>query len=285
MPSALGRHPTVQVNDAALSAPEPLPPAHMPLLRGRRPLKRWRYVGVFAPELMLCLGSVQVGPARQSFWALWDRDRRVLHERTHLLRHAALELAPGRARLAEGGVELELELDERRPAVEVVCRHGEGYVWTRKQGAARARGTLSVDGHAQSVDAPAIIDDTAGYHARVTSWWWAAGVGRARDGRELAWNLVSGVNDPPNGSERAIWVDGHPHETGPARFSPAFDEIALDDGAQLRFATEAVRARRENMLLVRSDYRQPFGRFSGTLPGGIELAEGLGVVERHSARW
>ena len=34
-----------------------------------------------------------------------------------------------------------------------------------------------------------------------------------------------------------------------------------------------------------SDYRQPFGTFTGTLGGGVELAEGFGVMERHTARW
>ncbi len=57
----------------------------MRLFRGARPLKRWRYVGVFAEELMACAAIVQVGPARQSFWALLDRSTGGLRERTRLL--------------------------------------------------------------------------------------------------------------------------------------------------------------------------------------------------------
>ena len=38
----------------------PLPPVRMPSRRGTRPLKRWRYVGVYGPELMLCVGSARV---------------------------------------------------------------------------------------------------------------------------------------------------------------------------------------------------------------------------------
>ena len=41
----------------------------------------------------------------------------------------------------------------------------------------------------------------------------------------------------------------------------------------------------ENLLIVRSRYRQPFGTFAGALPGGIELAAGVGVMERHEALW
>jgi hypothetical protein len=51
-----------------------------------------------------------------------------------------------------------------------------------------------------------------------------------------------------------------------------------------------VRERRENLLVVRSEYRQPFGTFAGELPGfagqaPIVLAEGWGVMEQHSALW
>ncbi len=41
----------------------PLPPGRMPMLRGGRPLKRWRYVGVFGPEVMLCAGRRASGRA------------------------------------------------------------------------------------------------------------------------------------------------------------------------------------------------------------------------------
>ncbi len=62
----------------------PLPPAPMPSHDGARPLKAWRYVGVYGPELMLCLGAVRIGRARQTFWAVWDRARGRLLERTTL---------------------------------------------------------------------------------------------------------------------------------------------------------------------------------------------------------
>jgi hypothetical protein len=54
---------------------------------------------------------------------------------------------------------------------------------------------------------------------------------------------------------------------------------------ELRFSAEAERARRENLLLVRSSYRQPFGTFAGRLPDGSELAQGYGVMESHEAWW
>jgi hypothetical protein len=75
-------------------------------------------------------------------------------------------------------------------------------------------------------------------------------------------------------------VDGEPVESGPSAF--AADLSGVDE---LRFSSEAVRESNDNLLLVRSRYRQPFGTFSGLLPGGIELAEGYGVMEEHDVWW
>jgi hypothetical protein len=260
--------------------------ARMSLFRGGRPLKRWRYVGVFCEELMACAAFVQVGPARQGFWAVFSRGEGRLRERTRLLpRRGAIELAPGRLRVREDGVLLDLLLHEQT-GIEAVCPHGRQKVWTRKQAGIPARGTLSLDGGPpREIEALAVIDDTAGYHARRTEWRWSAGVGESPEGVPLAWNLVSGVNDPPTGSERAVWVAGEPHEVPPVTFASDLSKITCEDSSELRFVAEAERSRSENLLIFRSDYRAPFGTFAGTLPGEIALARGLGVSEHHRARW
>ena len=108
----------------------------MPARHGLRPLKAWRYVGVFGPELMLCVAAVRIGPARQCFWAVWDRTSRRLHERTRL-GAGRVRLTPGRVLVADGPVSIELELAEE-PGVESVCPSGGAYAWTRKQGGIRA---------------------------------------------------------------------------------------------------------------------------------------------------
>jgi hypothetical protein len=256
----------------------PLPPGPMPARDRLRPLKAWRYVGVYGPELMLCVAAVRIGPARQSFWAVWDRAAARLRGRTRLGR-GRVELSRGRVLLADDDVLVDLTLDETA-GVEAVCRSGGSYAWTRKQGGTPARGTVEIAGLRTPLTARAIVDDTAGYYERHTRWRWSAGVGRAADGRELAWNLVSGVNDPPAGSERTVWVDGEPRETDPAAFA---GDLGSVDG--LRFVSEAVRERHDNLVLIRSSYRQPFGTFAGALPGGIELAQGYGVMEEHEAWW
>jgi hypothetical protein len=255
-----------------------LPPAHMPPRQGTRPLKAWRYVGVYGPELMLCAGTVRIGPARQAFWAVWDRIANRLHEHTALGR-AAVRLDRGRVQVRERDVGLDIELEETA-GIETVCPSGDSYAWTRKQLGIKARGVVSLDGQPRTIAARAVIDDTAAYYERHTSWRWSAGVGDAKDGRPVAWNLVSGVNDPARSSERTVWVDGNVTEPPQCTFAPDLTEL---DG--LRFSAEATRERRDNLLLVRSSYRQPFGTFSGELPGGVELAEGYGVMEDHDVWW
>jgi hypothetical protein len=269
----------------------------MPMFRGLRPLKRWRYVGIFSEELMACAALVRIGPARQSFWAVHLAGETVSRERTRLLprsgevalihghAHQARGGGLGRVRVDDRGLLLDLTLEEQ-DGIEALCPHGRYEVWTRKQAGVRARGTLALDGgEPREIDALAVIDDTAGHHARQTEWRWSAGVGQREDGVAVAWNLVSGVNDPATGSERAVWVAGEPHEVPPVSFAADLSSIRSADGSELRFRAEAERSRRDNLLIVSSDYRAPFGSFSGTLPGGVPLAGGRGVVEYHRARW
>jgi hypothetical protein len=265
----------------------PLPPDKMPLRRGGRFLKRWRYLGVFADEFLLCATRVQVGPLGQTFWVIYDREADRMHEHTRLRLPGArgevwteddvVHVMVGRT------VRAKLRPGQGHP-VEAVCPTAEGeYTWTRKSADIPLDCDVRVNGKRWQVEARGVEDQSAGYHPRHTVWSWSAGVGEAADGRSVGWSLVSGINDPPERSERSIWVGGEPFEPGPVSFED-LDAIAFDDGARLRFEAECERNRRENLVLVRYTYRQPFGRFTGALPGH-ELARGLGVMEHHDAVW
>jgi hypothetical protein len=257
----------------------------MPLARGARPLKRWRYVGAFGERVMLCVGFARVLGLPQAWWAVWHREAGWLRERT-VYSHPGrvVRFDRGRATVRDGDCAIDLAVDES-PGVESVCPHGAGYVWTRKQAGVAVRGRVHLGGETIAVDALGVVDDTAGYHDRHTAWRWSAGVGETADGRVAGWNLVTGVNDPPAGSERSVWVDGIAREAGPVVFADDLSAVRFAEGGALRFAPEAARERHDELLLMRSDYLQPFGTFSGTLPGGLELASGFGVMEDHRARW
>jgi Protein of unknown function (DUF2804) len=263
----------------------PLPPRRMPIVRDRRPLKRWRYVGVYTAELMLCAGEARVAGLPQRWWAVALADGRLV-ERTTISR-GGVEVARGRVRVAARGrdgtdVSIELELREPEP-VEIVSPHGGSYIWTAKRAPVHVRGEVRVGraGRPFAVDGDhGFIDDSAGYHARHTAWRWSAGVGRAADGRGLAWNLVEGVHDAARASERTVWIDGEPHEVGPQPFAADLSRVG-----DLRFEGWSAREHSMSLGLMRNRYVQPFGTFSGELPGGPALAQGFGVMEDHDVLW
>jgi hypothetical protein len=258
-------------------------PTALPLFDHGQLRKRWRYVGVFAEELMLCAARAEVGPMAQSFWIFWDREGRQQAERTVLL-PGSHEVTLEGPRLEIDGPDLRasLRIGEAAP-IETTCPSGRSQAWTRKRVGMPIEGTVEVPGRRWEISGRGVDDESAGHHQRNTSWRWSAGVGRSADGRDLAWNLVEGVNDPPLGSERAIWIDGEPTEPPPVHFR-GLEAIDLAEDESLAFAAETENARDDNYLLIRSRYRHRFGTFTGSL-GGAALAEGLGVMEEHDALW
>ena len=79
------------VRDLALT----LPPHRMPPMRAGRPLKRWRYLGVYRPDLMLCVGDARVAGVPQRWWAVALPDGTLLEGRR------GIQLDPTRARPAD----------------------------------------------------------------------------------------------------------------------------------------------------------------------------------------
>jgi Protein of unknown function (DUF2804) len=225
--------------------------------------KEWTWVGAFGPELMLCAASARIGPARRAWWAVWDGER--LHEQS-FRRSRPVEVTPARVRVA-GVLDLVVE-----PGVPWALRTGE--MWTRKR-PARVHGEVL----GRTVGLPGLVDESAGRHPHSMAWSWSAGAGELADGRAVTWNLVEGLHDGVEESERAVWLDGVPWHVPPQRFH------GLGGVGELRFSAVATRARRENLLLLASDYEQPFGTFAGSLPLAGELRRGWGVMERHRVRW
>ena len=250
----------------------------MPRWRDGRPLKRWRYLGAYGPGLMLCAGDAHIGPLRQRFWAIAWPDGR-LREKTALLGSGGLQMTGPEVAIDAPGVRVRLKVGEGE-AVETLSRHGDSYIWTRKAGDVRVTGLLEVDGEPIQFEARGIVDESAGYHARHTVWSWSAGVGTLGDGRSAAWNLVTGVHDAPENSERTIWIEGVPQEAEPITFAPDLTRVG-----DLAFEKWSERTDKTNALLLKSTYRQPFGTFKGKLAQGLELREGYGVMEAHDVHW
>src|SRR5215207_1959043 len=125
-------------------------PARIP---GMRTHKSWTWVGAFGPELMLCAASARIGPARMSWWAVWDGER--LHERTYR-RARPVAATPERVRV-DGVLDLTVE-----PGAPWAVRTGE--IWTRKR-PARVHGVAL----GSPVHLPGLVDESAGRHHSM-SW-------------------------------------------------------------------------------------------------------------------
>ena len=201
---------------------------------------------------------------------MWDR--------TTLLGGGGLRMTGAEIAIDGPNVRARLRVDEIE-GVETLSPHGDSYIWTRKQGGVRVSGLIELDGGPIQFEARGIIDESAGYHARHTVWSWSAGVGTATDGRAVAWNLVTGVHDAPEASERTVWLDGEPSEVGPVEFAADLSRVG-----ELTFSEWSRREDNTNALLLRSRYSQPFGTFAGSV-GGVELSEGYGVMESHDVWW
>src|SRR5690242_11357197 len=122
-----------------------VPHAFRAPLKGGRPLKRWRYVGVFGDDVMACFGVVHIGPLPQAFWAVLDGGG--LRERTRF-RPRAVDVTGGVVRVR--GV-ADLTVEAAGAAIEVTNQHGAQQIWTRKT-PARVHGTLA----GRAVDLPAL---------------------------------------------------------------------------------------------------------------------------------
>ena len=88
--------------------------------------------------------------------------------------------------------------------------------------------------------------------------------GEAPDGMPLAWNLVSGRQRPAE-RLRARRLGRRRRRTRRrrSRFAETCRAIRCRTARSCTSSAEAERRRRENLLIVRSDYRAPFGSFYG----------------------
>ena len=241
----------------------PLPPARMPLAArraaaqalalGRRVLGRTRW----RARRARAIGGVPV-----TWWAVWDGER--LHERSQR-RPGPCGWRPGTR--AAPGVDLRFEESE---GVEVVSPHGAQYIWTRKQGGIPMRGTRArppVRGlrlrrrHRRLPRAPHRL----------------ALVGRRRHRRV---GRARGVEPGRRRARRAERLGAHRlgrRHAAPRRAAARSPTTCRAVG-DLRCEPVAVRAHRERLLVLASEYEMPFGRFSGSLPARREPPRGLGSI-------
>src|SRR5690606_19824810 len=111
-----------------------------------------------------------------------------------------------------------------------------------------------------------------GYYPYRMEWDWVT-AGARRDGALVGFNLTRNQSiDPARYNENCFWIDGRAHALPPVEFErhdgrhPEQWLIRDREGrVDLRFTVEIDGRVDIDALVVRSDYRGPFGTFAGTL--------------------
>lgn len=117
-----------------------------------------------------------------------------------------------------------------------------------------------------------LMDDHRGYYPYRMEWDWVT-AGTWRDGALVGFNLTRNQSiDPARYNENCFWIGGVAHALPPVAFvrhdsrSPEQWTIRDRDGrVDLTFTVEVDGRVDINAVVVRSDYRGPFGTFTGTL--------------------
>jgi Protein of unknown function (DUF2804) len=281
--------------------------------------KKWQYVFLSTPEMMLALAVIDVGYLSSGICAVFDRgSRRLLVDESPVLPPFCAELADEpadgmsarlygpriRARLQRvagrmsiqarwAHADVDLLLDATRAPVPITAIAPVGpparFDFTHKAVLLPAEGEVRAGNVRFAVQGQfAGLDYTHGYLARETAWRWAFACGRA-GANLVGLNFSDGFLQGEG--ENVAWLDGEPHATGPVHFS--FDRAqplgtwrvqSADGQVDLTFQPEGYRAQTVDLKLILSRYLQPFGTFSGRI--GTVAIEGLpGVAEDHTARW
>jgi hypothetical protein len=289
--------------------------------------KRWMYVGVASEDTFVALAIVRFGYVATTFAYAFDATAMRMLASCSVLapptrcqvadRMGAGALASFRfggsfarierpahsdsyfvdAELKDFTLHAVLDSTDAPPAITAIAPVGPGrdalVNTTEKRALLSVKGELSIGGRRRPLDgALGGYDYTHGLLARRTMWRWAFGMGHAKSGERVAFNLVQGFVGEP---ECAAWVDGEVFPLHEGRFS--FDpgsplsewRVSTADGAvDLKFTPGGMHAEQKNLGLVASNFVQPSGVYEGTLRvGGKELVleRVLGVTEDQDSLW
>lgn len=218
----------------------------------------------------------------------------VAGEAHHERRGAAVHITPAQLQIdvpGDGGLQATIDLARGTPTSLLTPTPDGGWNATTKTAGQVAAGSVVRDGVARDLEGGAWTDATRGRQDRHTTWRWAAGAGRAHDGRRVGIQASTGMNALGPGEDLVWWND----VASPLPVSH-LAPVAEPDGAwglagsgwSLHLEPWGLRAASEGFGPMRSRYHQPVGTWSGTLPdpSGVPTPVTLrGVAEDHEARW
>lgn len=187
-------------------------------------------------------------------------------------------------------LQVSLTLQHKFPGISAIAPvEGRPFHYTYKLASIPAKVEVSIDDgvkHEWSGNYGA-MDYSLGFPPRNVFWNWGSFAGTSEEGASIGINIAHPFND---GLENALWYNGQLIPLSTVNFvykRPALEnpwQIKSQDGLlNLEFYPEAEHSRKQNVVLLKSDFQHAVGHFSGTWKG-VRIS-GSGVVEEHTAVW
>ncbi|WP_372872277.1 DUF2804 domain-containing protein [Shewanella sp.] len=293
------------------------------LLRRHFGFKQFEFVAIHTPHYQIGVALADIRYLGSGFCYVFDIKKGRLYERHWLRPPGSYTLVPspvtGQSQMAgvtmsrsDGLWRLRLSLDLDGLELDAdVTLHPKplslpmamcsptgysGWTYTQKHNALSLTGNLKINHEPQPLSrALAGYDFSAGYMRRETSWRWASINAMAGDVR-LGLNLAAGVNETGS-SENVLWIDGvRRHLSGVHfEFNRGTEPVggwriwSERDELELQFTPQGCRSEKLDLWLLKSNFRQYLGRFSGWVKDEkgdkLHLDGVFGLTEDHFAKW
>jgi hypothetical protein len=207
------------------------------------------------------------------------------------------------SRTYRGAIDLSLKiLDDGKSSGPINSVQGlppYGLIYSHRSGPLAASGQVLVDGTSRSVpegQSFAMFNWLWALHPRDARWTWVSGAGRSADGqRVVGFNLTRG-SDGLGEPENFLWFDGEAVPVGRVSFVM---DLARKDGewavrsedgrVRLTLRPDVVRQGQRDAIWAKVYFRQPIGRFSGTLVDAagrtVEVRDLAGFASDQTAHW
>jgi hypothetical protein len=228
------------------------------------------------------------------------------HKKMNVLlddRGSTVNLRVGASRFE--GADLEADLAVTRPAGHetlnvVIPWSRDRFQFTSKQNTLPASGSVRIGPDEYVFEEGksfAVLDYGRGVWKYDCFWSWGAGSGQ-QGGRTVGLNLGGGWTDGTGMTENGLCVDGSLTKIGDDLdftydagdyMRPWAVRTRSSDAVDLTFVPFFERVAKTDLVLMRSEVHQVFGRYSGTVVPDtgekLDIDGLLGWVEQHSARW
>ncbi|MBN2754363.1 MAG: DUF2804 domain-containing protein [Candidatus Goldbacteria bacterium] len=284
--------------------------------------KRWLFTGIYCKDLIFGMAIVHAGYLSELFLYVFDRKDKSIKKYDFLVPFALNTKFTGSASDGEfkfrnsradakviltakealvkceihKKAKIDITFTRFADSLNLVTMEGnQGFNYTMKECGMKVKGAMNIEGMVYVIDKPipaGSMDFSFGVLQRRTVWDWASGCGTDTKGNNISFNFSRGINK--NGhSENAFWINGRRFDAGITNF--CYDEKDMmkewkveNKNVNIVFKPEGQRAANINVLLIKSVYTQPFGRFSGYIKDGKKkyiIKEAYGVTEKHEAKW